>query len=789
MALVVADRVQETSVTSGTGTLTLDGALAGYQSFSTAIGNGNTTFYTIYDPTAFDWEVGIGTIGAGTLARTTVLSNSAGTTSPISFASNTKFVFCTYPSEKSVNLNASGNVGPLGTISSGTWQGTTIGVAYGGTGVTTSSGANSVVLRDSNQNITANRVNQSNTTTTSTGGTTALTAASSYIHTLVSTNSQTYKLPDATTLTTGVAFIFNNLATGNLIIEDYANGPLGTIPSGGAGAVFLTANATVAGTWDLHGYLPEGVTWGTTALNLGTSVITGGTWNGGTIDVAYGGTGLTTFSAANNALYSTGATTLTAGTLPVAAGGSGATTFTANGILYGSGTSALGVTAAGTTGQVLLANTSGAPTWGAIPTTAAVTSISFGSTGLTPNTATTGVVTVAGTLAIANGGTGETTRQAAIDALAGAVTSGQYLRGNGTDVVMSTIQVADVPTLNQNTTGSAATLTTPRAIYGNNFDGSANLTQIIASTYGGTGNGFTKFSGPTTSEKTFTLPNATATILTTNAAVTIAQGGTGTTTAQGAMNTFAGAVTSGSYLRGNGTNVVMATIQAGDVPTLNQNTTGNAGTVTNGLYTTGNQTIAARTLQQGSQNVGTMLTATGSLGGLELVNPGGANAAFMAFHRSGAYASYFGLDIDSQFAVGGWSAGAALANMKVGSFGVGTAASGTAGEIRATNNVTAYYSDARLKDFKGTIPNALAKVLLLNGYYFTENEKAKELGYNNDKVQVGVSAQEVEAVLPEVVTEAPISAEYKTVYYDKLVPLLIEAIKELKAEIDELKGK
>jgi len=128
-------------------------------------------------------------------------------------------------------------------------------------------------------------------------------------------------------------------------------------------------------------------------------------------------------------------------------------------------------------------------------------------------------------------------------------------------------------------------------------------------------------------------------------------------------------------------------------------------------------------------------------------------------------------------------------SVQFGSFGVGTAASGTTGEIRATNNVTAYYSDARLKDFKGTIPNALDKVQALNGYYFTENAKAKELGYNNDKLQVGVSAQEVEAVLPEVVTEAPISAEYKTVYYDKLVPLLIEAIKELSDKVKVLEAK
>jgi len=111
-----------------------------------------------------------------------------------------------------------------------------------------------------------------------------------------------------------------------------------------------------------------------------------------------------------------------------------------------------------------------------------------------------------------------------------------------------------IGTLNQNTTGSAATLTTARAIYGNNFDGSAALTQIIASTYGGTGNGFTKFSGATTAEKTYTLPDATTTILTTNAAVTVGQGGTGQTT-----------YTDGQLLIGNstGNTLTKTTLTAG----------------------------------------------------------------------------------------------------------------------------------------------------------------------------------------------------------------------------------
>jgi hypothetical protein len=168
------------------------------------------------------------------------------------------------------------------------------------------------------------------------------------------------------------------------------------------------------------------------------------------------------------------------------------------------------------------------------------------------NQNTTGTASnVTGVVAIANGGTGETSRQNAMDALAGAVTSGQYLRGNGPDVVMSAIQVADVPTLNQNTTGTAS-----------------NVTGTVA----------------------------------------IANGGSGTTTAQGAMNAFAGAVTSGSYLRGNGTDVVMSAIQAADVPTLNQNTTGTASNVT-GVVAVANGGTGTATP---SLVAGTNITITGS---------------------------------------------------------------------------------------------------------------------------------------------------------------------------------
>jgi len=102
MALVIADRVRETSTTTGTGTLTLDGAVSGYQTFSSAIGNSNTCYYTI--TLGVDWEIGIGTVSAGTLARTTVLKSS-NSNSAVNFGAGTKDVFATYPGDKAVDTD------------------------------------------------------------------------------------------------------------------------------------------------------------------------------------------------------------------------------------------------------------------------------------------------------------------------------------------------------------------------------------------------------------------------------------------------------------------------------------------------------------------------------------------------------------------------------------------------------------------------------------------------------------------------------------------------------------
>ena len=104
MALVVKDRVRETTTTTGTGTITLGGAATGFQSFS-VIGNANTTFYTIQLANTNEWEVGIGTytLSGTTLSRDTILESSNGGTA-VNFSAGTKDVFVTYPAEKAIYL-------------------------------------------------------------------------------------------------------------------------------------------------------------------------------------------------------------------------------------------------------------------------------------------------------------------------------------------------------------------------------------------------------------------------------------------------------------------------------------------------------------------------------------------------------------------------------------------------------------------------------------------------------------------------------------------------------------
>ena len=111
MALVINDRVKETSTTTGTGTFDLAGAATGFQTFVAGVGDTNTTYYAIFNQGTTEWEVGLGTVTDATpdtLARTTVLTNSDGNTSQVTFSAGTKDVFCTLPASKSLYLDAAG---------------------------------------------------------------------------------------------------------------------------------------------------------------------------------------------------------------------------------------------------------------------------------------------------------------------------------------------------------------------------------------------------------------------------------------------------------------------------------------------------------------------------------------------------------------------------------------------------------------------------------------------------------------------------------------------------------
>jgi hypothetical protein len=166
-----------------------------------------------------------------------------------------------------------------------------------------------------------------------------------------------------------------------------------------------------------------------------------------------------------------------------------------------------------------------------------------------------------------------------------------------------------------------------------------------------------------------------------------------------------------------------------------------------------------------------------------------ANSGFSTANSAAAYAN-------SSFSKANNALTAAAnttTNVQFGSFGVGTAASGTTGEIRATNNITAYYSsDKRYKKNVINIQNPLEKLQQINGVEFDWTEEYMSLhggedGYFIREHDIGVIAQEIEAILPEIV--ATREDGYKAVKYDRIVALLIEAIKELKSQIDELKLK
>lgn len=211
MALVLADRVQETTNTTGTGTLTLAGAVSGYQSFG-AIGNTNTTYYTIVSGT--DWEVGIGTYtSAGTtLSRDTVFSSSAGGTTKISVAAGA-VVFGDYPATIATPANIT-----------------------------------------------------SYTTTATAAGTTVLTSTSSFQQFFTGTSTQTVTLPVSSTLSLGWSYWITNNSTGNITVNSSGGNLVSTVtPQTTVMCTVIDITVNTAAAWD-SGIMEFGSATGTGAV-------------------------------------------------------------------------------------------------------------------------------------------------------------------------------------------------------------------------------------------------------------------------------------------------------------------------------------------------------------------------------------------------------------------------------------------------------------------------------------------------------------------------------------------
>jgi hypothetical protein len=315
--------------------------------------------------------------------------------------------------------------------------------------------------------------------------------------------------------------------------------------------------------------------------------------------------------------------------------------------------------------------------------------------------------------------------------------------------------------VNLDASGNATALGTPAAFVGTNITGTASgLTAGNVTTNANLTGGVTS------------VGNAATVVTNANLTGMVTSVGNATTVVTNANLT--GGVTS----VGNAATVVTNANLTGDVTSVGNATSIAAGVIVNADINASAAIVDTKlaTISTASKVSNSATTATSANTASAIVArdasgnfTAGTITAALTGNASGSAATFTSTSQNSQF----------------NSVGVGTAASGTAGEIRATNNITAYYSDDRFKTNLGNIPDALAKVLTLNGFYYEANELAQSFGYKKI-LEVGVSAQQVQAVQPEVVAPAPIDENYLTVRYERLVPLLIEAIKELNAKVTAL---
>jgi hypothetical protein len=668
------------------------------------------------------------------------------------------------------------------TVSTGSvWQGNSIALAYGGTGSSLSAVAGAVAWSGASG--------------------LALTAAGTSGQLLVSggTNSPTWQ--NASSISVGsatTASLCTNVAggsAGNLVYQ-FDTGTTGFIASGATGTFLQSTGASTAPTW-----AAGQVTVGSTAISLGATqtAIAGLT----SINATAGSTSF--FATPTAPVLFAAATSLTLGNATAA-------TLTVN------------------PGTVVGANTTQA-VFNTVATTVnafgAATTLTLGAT--TGSTTIRNDVTISGNLTI-NGTT--TTTSSANTTYADSLLELHYSNGgtltsdDGKDIGFrfhyyktsdkNAALVFDNATQQLeyfvDGTETSGTFSGTYGIFkgaGLNLAGSTSgVTAIVASAVAGT----TTLTLPAVTD---TLVGLTATQTLTNKTLTsptLTTPSLGVATAT-SINGLTISTTTGTLTLANSSTLATSgafstTLTATATTTLTLPTTGTLATLA-GTETFTNKTLTSPTINSATANNLTLtgtLTANASVGssgqvlastgsGVQWSSPtislaGTSGSGSVALGGTITFASNNGITASvsgSTITVSSPQDVRTSASPQFTSLGVGVAA-GTTGEIRASYNITSNYSDDRLKDRGTNIENALEKVLSLNGFHYTPNQIAQDFGYPMTE-EVGVSAQEVQAVLPEIVVAAPIDDQYLTVRYERLVPLLIEAIKEQQAQIEELKAK
>jgi hypothetical protein len=796
MALIVADRVKEVTTTTGTGTYTLGGAVDGFQAFSAVTVDTDTVYYAITDDT--DWEVGIGTIGGTqtTLARTTILSSS-NSGSAVNWGAGTKNIFLTYPAEKAVYEDASGNVDvPNNLTVGGTVDG--VDIAARDADLTTTTNTANAALPKAGGTMTGNLVLNADPTASLQAATKqyvdTIAAAGIHYHTparveapanLPSTYDNGTSGVGATLTNSGtqVAIVIDGIALSSsdrvLVYQqtDPAHNGVYTVTTVGS----VSTNWVLTRATDADSYGPSDPD----ALGQGDAffISAGDTGAGETYvmttvgTITFGTTGIVFTQISATAIYSAGAGLTLTGQ-----------EFSLNTPVASATALATGRTI-GMTGDVV---------W---------TSAAFDGSGNVTGTATIQPDSVAL-------GTDTTGNYVAAGAVSGTGLSGSSSSEGGTFTVTSNATALNTAStiVARDGSGNFAAGTVTAALSGNSttatalatgrtigmtgdvvwtsasFDGSGNVTgtatiqansvalgtdttgnYVAAGAVSGTG-----LSGSSSSEGgTFTV-TSNATNANTASAI-VARDGSGNFAAGTITAALTGNASTATTLQTARTIGGVSFNGAANINLPGVNTTGNQNTSGSSASCTGN--AATATVLQTARTIGGV-----SFNGSANINLPGVNTAGTQ-DTSGTSAISTAATVTTSSAASAFKVPFANTTASTtGNYGLLQDSTATFTYNPSTNVLEAgtfnTTSDISLKENICTFENAMDVVAGLRGVRFTWKK--------NGIKTVGLIAQEVEKVLPELVGEN-VDTGIKSVSYANMVAVLIEAVKELKAEIEELK--